>query len=151
MPFALVDNGLRWHVRAYDRKHQEFRDFVITRMIEPAVVMDGKVEASERPDQDIQWSRIVELDLVPHPDQPRPEIPELDYGMVGGVLHIKVRAATAGYMLRRWSVDCSLDHQLRGMEYALGLRDPLVLYGASNAQLAPGYKDPRSDRAVKAL
>lgn len=70
---------------------------------------------------------------------------------VVGVLRVRVRAANAGYMLRRWSVDCSLDHHLRGMEYALGLRDPLVLYGASNAHLAPGYKDPRSDREVKAL
>ena len=24
----LIDNGLRWHVRAFDRKSQEFRDFV---------------------------------------------------------------------------------------------------------------------------
>lgn len=139
VPFALVDNGLRWHVRAFDRKRQEFRDFVITRMIDPAVAMDGKVEVSERPDQDIQWSRIVELDLVPHPDQPRPEIAELDYSMLGGVLHIKVRAATAGYMLRRWSVDCSPDHSLRGAEYRLWLKDHLALYGVKNAVLAPGY------------
>lgn len=142
LPFALVDNGLRWHVRAYDRKRQEFRDFVITRMIDPLVIMDGKVEATERPDQDIQWSRIVELDLVPHPDQPRPEIAELDYGMVGGVLHVKVRAATAGYMLRRWSVDCSPDHILRGPEYRLWLKDHLALYGVKNAVLAPGYVEP---------
>ena len=26
-----------------------------------------------------QWTRIVELELVPHPDQPRPEITEMDY------------------------------------------------------------------------
>jgi hypothetical protein len=32
-------------------------------------------------DQDIQWSRIVELKLVPHSDQPWPEIAEMDYGM----------------------------------------------------------------------
>jgi hypothetical protein len=68
-----------------------------------------------------------------------------------GVLRVRVRAANAGYMLRRWSVDCSTDHHLTGLEYALWLRDPLVLYGASNAQLAPGYKDPKSDREIKAL
>ncbi|SFN44428.1 Predicted DNA-binding transcriptional regulator YafY, contains an HTH and WYL domains [Formivibrio citricus] len=142
VPFALVDNGLRWHVRAYDRKRQEFRDFVITRMINPVVQMDGIFEAHERPDQDIQWSRIVELDLVPHPDQPRPKIAELDYGMEGGVLHVKVRAAMAGYMLRRWSVDCSPDHSLRGPEYRLWLKDHLALYGVKNAVLAPGYVEP---------
>ena len=35
VPFALIDNGLRWHVRAFDRKSQEFRDFVITRIKRP--------------------------------------------------------------------------------------------------------------------
>lgn len=27
VPHTLVDNGLRWHVRGFDRKHCEFRDF----------------------------------------------------------------------------------------------------------------------------
>jgi len=45
-------------------------------------------------------------------------------------------------MLRRWNVDCSPDQSLRGPEYALALRDPLVLYGAANALLAPGYRPP---------
>src|SRR5690606_3260812 len=30
--FALLATGLRWHVRAFDRKTQEFRDFVVTRI-----------------------------------------------------------------------------------------------------------------------
>lgn len=68
-----------------------------------------------------------------------------------GVLRVRVRAANAGYMLRRWTVDCSPEHQLKGLEYALWLRDPLALYGASNAQLAPGYKDPKAEREIKAL
>ena len=38
VPFALIDNGLRWHVRAFDRKSQEFRDFVITRIKNPVVL-----------------------------------------------------------------------------------------------------------------
>jgi len=67
VPFALIDNGLRWHVRAFDRKSQEFRDFVITRIRHPRVLKDEKPEAHEVSDQDIQWTRIVELELVPHP------------------------------------------------------------------------------------
>ncbi|PNG62044.1 hypothetical protein TI06_23995, partial [Vibrio vulnificus] len=63
------------------------------------------VAPHERNDQDIQWTRVVELELVPHPDQPRPEITEMDYSMEEGVLRMKLRAATAGYILRRWSVD----------------------------------------------
>ncbi|WP_249194341.1 MULTISPECIES: WYL domain-containing protein [Burkholderia cepacia complex] len=30
-PLALLDSGLRWHARAYDRKSGEFCDFVLTR------------------------------------------------------------------------------------------------------------------------
>lgn len=139
VPFALIDNGLRWHVRAFDRKTQEFRDFVITRIKNPVVLKGQPVAAHELSDQDIQWTRIVELELVPHPDQPRAEITEMDYGMQGGVLRMKLRAATAGYILRKWSVDCSPDHSLRGDEYRLWLNDHLALYGVKNAVLAPGY------------
>jgi predicted DNA-binding transcriptional regulator YafY len=66
VPFALIDNGLRWHVRGFDRKSQEFRDFVITRIKRPKVLRGEKPESHELSDQDIQWTRIVELELVPH-------------------------------------------------------------------------------------
>jgi predicted DNA-binding transcriptional regulator YafY len=138
VPFALVDTGLRWHVRAFDRKSGEFRDFVITR-IEAPILVDEETKANERPDNDIQWTRIVEVELVPHPDQSRPEITVRDFNMANGVLEMKLRAAIAGYMLRRWSVDCSPDHSLRGHEYRLWLKDHLALYGVKNAVLAPGY------------
>jgi len=142
VPFALIDNGLRWHVRAFNRKSQEFRDFVITRIRHPTVLKGQPVAPHEASDQDIQWTRIVELELVPHPDQPRPEITEMDYRMQGGMLRIKLRAATAGYILRQWSVDCTPDHSLRGHEYRLWLKDHLALYGVKNAILAPGYRVP---------
>jgi hypothetical protein len=154
VPLALVDNGLRWHVRAFDRRNAEFRDFLITRMENPVVLEDGLVAREETAEFDLQWNRLIELDLVPHPAHPRPEALKLDYEMPDGVLRVKVRAANAGYMLRRWSVDCSPDHCLSGPEFALWLADPLTLYGASSAALAPGYKDPRPEgikRVVKAF
>ena len=145
VPFALVDTGLRWHVRAFDRKTGEFRDFVVTRIDAPTL-LDEEPKANERPDNDIQWTRIVEVELVPHPDQPRPEITSRDFNMANGVLEMKLRAAIAGYMLRRWSVDCSPDHRLRGPEYRLWLKDHLALYGVKNALLAPGYAtSPKAD------
>ncbi|AVF39988.1 WYL domain-containing protein [Pandoraea apista] len=139
VPFALLDTGLRWHTRAYDRKSGEFRDFVLTRIMDASVVTNSVIEDGERPDQDIQWSRIVELELVPHPDQPHPKVTEMDYGMREGKLKMRLRAATAGYTLLKWSVDCSADHSLRGPEYRLWLKDHLALYGVTNAILAPGY------------
>ena len=142
VPFALIDNGLRWHVRAFDRRSKEFRDFVITRIKQPQVLKGEKPAPHELSDQDIQWTRIVELDLVPHPNQPHPEISEMDYRMVNGSLRLKLRAATVGYILRKWSVDCSPDHSMRGHEYRLWLKDPLAIYGVKNALLAPGYRSP---------
>ena len=121
-------------------------------MDNPVLLEDSLVKREETAEADVQWSRIIELELVPHPDHTRPEVVRMDYGLAPGeALKVRVRAANAGYMLRRWSVDCSPDHRLRGPEYALWLRDPLSLYGASNAQLAPGYKDPKSNREIKAM
>lgn len=151
VPLALVDIGTRWHVRAFDRRRREFRDFVFTRMENPVVLEDSPVGKEEAVEYDVQWSRIIELELVPHPSHSRPEAVLMDYDMPDGKLLVKVRASNAGYMLRRWNVDCSPDHHLKGPEFALWLSDPLALYGASNAHLAPGYKDPRSNREIKAL
>ena len=145
VPFALVDTGLRWHVRAFDRKSGEFRDFVVTR-IEAPTLLDEEPKANERPDNDIQWTRIVELDFVPHPRLSRPEIIRMDYGMRDGSIRMRVRAAVAGYMLLRWSVDASPDHSLKEEQYRLWLSDPLALYGVENAKLAPGYQTPTSSK-----
>lgn len=148
VPFALVDTGLRWHVRAFDRKSEEFRDFVVTRIAAPAL-LDEEPHPHEHPNNDIQWARIVEMDFVPHPRLERPEIIRMDYGMEGGSIRMRVRAAVAGYMLLRWSVDCSPDHRLKEEQYRLWLSDPLVLYGVENAKLAPGYQAPGAQASPK--
>jgi hypothetical protein len=139
IPFALIDTGLRWHVRAFDRKTGEFRDFVLTRISQAKALPSAAIAPHEVHAHDIEWNRIVELELIPHPSQPRPEIIEMDYGMVASCLRIRLRAAVAGYTLRQWSVDCSADHSLRGPEYRLWLKDNLTLYGVKNAVIAPGY------------
>lgn len=91
-------------------------------------------------------NRIVELDLIPHQDQPRPEIIEMDYGMREGRLQMKLRAVVAGYILCKWSVYCSPDHGLRGQEFRLWLKNLLALYGVKNALLAPGYRSPDKNK-----
>jgi predicted DNA-binding transcriptional regulator YafY len=138
-PFVLVDNGLRWHVRSYDRKRSRFTDFVVNRISEPKLLPDSRIEEHETKDNDIQWNRIVELEIVPHPRVPFPETIEHEYDMVDGTLHVNVRAAVAGYVLRRWNVDCSKDHSLEGPEYHLWLKNRQALYGVENLVIAPGY------------
>lgn len=152
VPIALVNTGIRWHARAFDREKQEFRDYVLTRMENPVVLDGSPAKPDETAENDPQWSRIIPLELVPHPDHPRPELVKMDYGMTEGKLRLKVRAANAGYMLRYWAVDCSTNHVLSCNEYPLWLPDSLALYGSNNAQLAPGFLDPaKLAKAIKAL
>ncbi len=147
VPFALADDGLRWHVRAYDRRSGEFRDFVLTRIAD-ARLAPGRPDEREMSDQDIQWNRIVALELVPHPaNVQHPDTIEADYGMEGGVLRIRVRAALAGYLLRRWDVDCTANHGLKGAEFHLWLRNHLSLVDVANLSLAPGYVAPTRSAA----
>jgi len=145
VPFALADSGLRWHVRAFDRRSGEFRDFVLGRL-DDAQLLPGPVADHEKSDQDIQWNRITELELVPHPaNVQHPDTIEAEYGMEGGVLKFRARAAMAGYLLRRWNVDCTDDHSIKGGEYHLWLRNRQALYGVTNLVLAPGYGEPNKE------
>ncbi|QNB06821.1 WYL domain-containing protein [Herbaspirillum frisingense] len=140
VPFALADNGQRWHVRGYDRRSGDFRDFVLTRIAD-ARPLAGPVQEHETADQDIQWNRIAEIELVPHPaNVQHPDTIEAEYGMGNGVLRMRVRAAMAGYLMRRWNVDCTEDHSLKGAEFHLWLRNRQALYGVTNLVLAPGYE-----------
>jgi len=139
VPHSLIDTGLRWHVRGFDRLTQSFRDFVINRAESVVVVPDDTVHAHELATEDPDWSRWVVLELVPHPAKQQPEITRLDYGFTEEVLRVRVRGAVAGYFLRKWSIDCSEDAELQGPEHRLWLRDNKVLYGLASAQLAPGY------------
>lgn len=139
VPFALVDTGLRCHIRAFDRKTGNFRDFVITRIV-VLTLLDEEPKANELPSNDSQWIRIIELDLVPHPRLARPEIIRMDYGMVDGLIRMRVRAAVAGYMLLRWGVDASPDHSLKEEQYRLWLSNSLALKDVDNAKLVPGYR-----------
>ena len=139
VPHTLVDNGLRWHVRGFDRKHGEFRDFVLTRIKAAVVLEDSRLSEAELETQDRQWNRFVELELVPHPRIEHSEAIELDYGMKGGVMKVEIRAATAGYLLRLWNVDCSKEAQLKTPEFHLWLKNYQTLYGVGNLAIAPGF------------
>lgn len=145
VPHTIVDNGLRWHVRAYDRKNNAFRDFVLTRLAK-VTVLTNEPEVNEIKNQDEQWNTLLPLEIVPHPKNVAyPTAIKMDYGMENGMLKLNVRAAMAGYLLRRWNVDCSTDASLTGLEFQLHLQNNETLqvkgsYGAENLAIAPGYQ-----------
>ncbi|MCZ4253772.1 helix-turn-helix transcriptional regulator [Pseudoalteromonas shioyasakiensis] len=140
VPHSIVDNGLRWHLRAYDRKSKSFRDFVLTRITQ-ITILPQTPSPEEGQSEDHQWMRVVQLQIVPHPNNVKhPTAIKLDFGMKKGMLEVNVRAAMAGYLLRRWNVDCSEKATLSGSEYQLYLQNNKTLYGAENLALAPGYQ-----------
>ncbi|MBW8191596.1 WYL domain-containing protein [Neiella marina] len=144
VPHTIVDNGLRWHVRAYDRKTQSFRDFVLTRISDVAVLADS-VDEVESASYDTHWQAPLTLELVPHPvNVQHPQAIEMDYGMDEGVLAVNTKVALAGYLLRRWNVDCSGMASLRGAAYQLHLRNSNVLDGINELVIAPGYSGNKS-------
>ena len=142
VPHSLVDSGLRWHVRAFDRTKGHFRDLVLTRMERLRPLTDAPPPTAEECiSADAQWNQAVALRLVAHPAHPHAKTIERDFGMQHGSLPVTLRAAIAGYVLRQWQVDCSADARLRGPEFRLWLAEPQQqLAGVDNAVLAPGYQ-----------
>ncbi|MCE9678566.1 WYL domain-containing protein [Shewanella sp. AS1] len=139
VPHTLVNNGQRWHVRCFDRKHQVFTDFVVTRITSVRLSSSEPFD-HELPSQDLGWQKWVELVLIPHPSLTHPEAIELDYKMVDGKLIQHSRAALAGYLLRQWSVDCSVKHQIAKGVCQLALENLSVLDEIEHLTIVPGAK-----------
>lgn len=141
VPHALVDSGLRWHVRVFDRRTIEFRDLVISRIEAATPIPEGGVLPQEMAEADEDWNRQIDLVLAVHPRVDRPEIVERDFGMRRGELHVTVRAAVAGYVLQFWNVDCSSDQHLDPSIHRLCLKDIASVKGIKSVEIAPGYFD----------
>lgn len=143
IPHALYDNGVHWYMRAFDPKHDAFRDYALTR-IEEAKVGSPNLNVNATVSKDHQWNRMVNLELIPHPNRKNvahPETVERDFNMVAGVFNVRVRAVVAGYWLHHWSIDCTEDHSLKGYEYQLWLRNHNTLYDVNSRKIAPGLSD----------
>jgi predicted DNA-binding transcriptional regulator YafY len=86
VPHTLVYTGLRWHVRAWCEKNQEYRDFVLSRFRDIPEIMDD----SEH------------IRITPHPQLTREqqEVVEVDYGMQAGALEISTRGKLVPYALK---------------------------------------------------
>lgn len=142
IPYAFAGNGLRWHIRAYDRKTKEFRDFVVNRILDVEGMPDETILEEEFKENDIEWNRKIELEITPHPNSGNvsKKLVEHEYGMQNGLMTYTVRAAMAGYIMRLWNVDCSPDHHLIGKEYMLWLRNGQKYKEVRSFFFAPGWE-----------
>jgi predicted DNA-binding transcriptional regulator YafY len=102
-PHALAFDGFRWHARSFCEKSGEYRDFVISRILETRQTRASKPQAVS----DAAWDEVVELEVGPHPDLStnQKKVIELDYGMQNGSVTIPVRRALLYYALKRLGLD----------------------------------------------
>lgn len=111
-PYALADDGFRWHARAYCRNDNAFKDFLISRI--------GSITMSEPrtvdPLMDTAWHTDVVLEIGPHPELTAGQrrAIEMDYGMTDGKATIQTRRALLYYTLKRLGLD--MDPALRRVQ-----------------------------------
>ncbi len=130
-PHALVNTGVRWHVRAYSEETYDFRDFVLSRFTQ-ATCLNEPAESSVQYYDD--WVEMVCLQLSPHPklDAKKRDNLLMDYGTSDKLIEVIVRRALIGYVLQRLSADTTEDHSMNPNAYQLVLlnRDEIEPFAA---------------------
>jgi hypothetical protein len=98
VPHAFGWDGRRWHTRAWDQGHEDWRDYVLGRFDKASWPQE---EAVEDLPKDEDWERLETIHL-----QVNPKLSEkakagirLDYGLKDDVLKLKVRTAMKPYLL----------------------------------------------------
>ena len=104
VPHTLVHTGLRWHVRAWCEKNQEYRDFVLSRFRGTPEIMD---ESEHGIEGDTLWNTTVTIRIAPDPrlNREQQKVVERDYGMDNGVLEVRTRAKLVPYALKQLHID----------------------------------------------
>ncbi len=107
-PHALCFDGFRWHVRAYCFDAEEFRDFVISRIVRARIVQQN---SPVRCCEDVDWNTNITLEIGPHPDlsEAQRRVVELDYEMTNGRAQLEVRKSMLFYTLKRLGLDTSVE------------------------------------------
>lgn len=104
-PHSFAYDGTRWHVRAFCHKAEDYRDFLLSRILEVGTVKDVYISK----DQDKNWNEFFTVILKPHPElsSAQANAVALDYGMIDMKLEVRVRIALLYYFLRRLDLqDC---------------------------------------------
>ena len=108
-PHKLVNDGARWHVRAWCEKNQDFRDFVLSR-IQAVYGTEGKAAADASDDEG--WNHLLTVTIEPDMrlTEAQQKLVALDYGMeqtsTGGYQRsYEVRRALLIYTLQNLRLD----------------------------------------------
>lgn len=107
-PHALVHTGVRWHMRAFDGRSQEFRNFALQRMEHPTLVASLSPKSSK---DDADWQTSVTLEVIPHPalNAHQQQVVAREFGMrasrQGLVWSVPLRRCLIGYFAQRYGLD----------------------------------------------
>ena len=119
-PHALASDGLRWHVRAWCRENSDFRDFVLSRIMD---IRDSRPATIDM-HTDHDWHTLMEVRVRPRTglSQSQRVAIEADFGMTRGGLAIRCRRALAFYVVRQLHLDRTGDVPIA--EQPLELENP---------------------------
>jgi len=103
-PHSLIFDGLRWHVRAYCRKNNAFRDFVLSRF-DGNAVFEGVAE--HQAEQDELWKTYIDVVITPDHrlSSKQQSIIATDFQMTQNQKILKTRAPLVNYLLLRLRID----------------------------------------------
>lgn len=107
-PHTLVNSGFRWHVRAYCEQKQEYRDFVLSRIVG---IPDLETQAEYSIEGDDAWNTEVELIIAPHSGLSKAQqaVITKDYDMRDKQMVVKTRGALVEYVLQILRIDKQTD------------------------------------------
>lgn len=102
-PHSLASDGLRWHVRAYCYTKEDFRDFVLGRIMDIRDEQATNISVTA----DTEWNEIIKVTIAPNPSltADQHKIIERDYSMVHGQAEISVRRSLLFYLKRRLGIE----------------------------------------------
>lgn len=102
-PHSLASDGLRWHVRAYCYTKEDFRDFVLGRIMGIRDEQATNISATA----DTEWNEIIKVTIAPNPSltADQHKIIERDYSMLHGQAEIYVRRSLLFYLKRRLGIE----------------------------------------------
>ena len=125
-PHALAHDGFRWHVRAFCHSRNQFRDFVIARILSIAEI----VQAMPLQSDDKEWQTVVKLVLAPHPglSLAHQRVIELDYGMENGEAKLECRQALLFYLLRNLGLDGKTEKRPEAQQIVLKNAEEIAHY-----------------------
>lgn len=108
-PHTLVYTGERWHARAFDGRHSEFRDFVLTRCISATAQMESSPQPASG-DRLWQEHEIIEVAPAQSLSSSQKAVVAREYGMhlreTGELVwSTQLRKCLVGYFLSRYRLD----------------------------------------------